>query len=160
VHEQNDLEVSNRQIAGCGGRDKGDRPRWPLHHELHITSAEVVVRVGTFDVLALPKETPHAHLQGHRRETVNEEGLIQRKGDALLDEVESEGQPHPVRHLVAVGGAKCQPHAMQLCANGGGRLNDRRIDIELLEEEPSTVQVIGHSARFHCSMGSTPIPQV
>ena len=49
---------------------------------------------------------------------------------------------------------------MKLGANGWGRLHNRRVDVELLEVKPSTVQVIEHGAQFHCSMAARPVPKV
>ena len=49
---------------------------------------------------------------------------------------------------------------MQLRVNSGGCLNNRRVDVELLEVKSSTAQVTGHGAWFHCFMASGPIPKV
>ncbi len=49
---------------------------------------------------------------------------------------------------------------MELGAKGWGRLHNRRVNVELLEVKPSTVQVIGHGARFHCPMAARPVPKV
>ena len=50
---------------------------------------------------------------------------------------------------------------MELGADGWRRLHNRRVDVELLEvEKPSTVQIIGHGARFHCPMTARPFLKV